>query len=100
MSEGYEVVVDALTAHSRRLTSLADEIRDVIQPARTRLPADSLGVVGQPFTALLDQLVTAGNQALQAGARAMAATGADVAKSADMFAERESTTAGGFDGIK
>ncbi|RSM68635.1 ESX-1 secretion-associated protein [Kibdelosporangium aridum] len=99
MSEGYEVVVDALTAHARVLTALADEIQGATSPAQTRLPADALGVVGQPFTALMDQLVTAGNRALESGVRAMNATSGGVRESAGMLTQREKETGTGFGGI-
>lgn len=99
MSEGYEVVVDALTAHARVLTTLADEIQGATSPAQTRLPADALGVVGQPFTALMDQLVTAGNRALESGVTAMNATSTGVRTSAEMLAQREKETGAGFGGV-
>ncbi|MCE7008312.1 hypothetical protein LWC34_36695 [Kibdelosporangium philippinense] len=99
MSEGYEVVVDALTAHARVLTTLADEIQAATTSAKTRLPADALGVVGQPFTALLDQLVAVGNQALSSGVRAMNATSGGVRESAGMVAQREKETGAAFGGI-
>ncbi|CAM3998570.1 type VII secretion target [Kibdelosporangium persicum] len=99
MSEGYEVVGDALTAHARALTTLADEIQGATNPAQTRLPSDALGQVGHPLTALVDQLVTAGNRALESGVRAMIATSDGVRESAGMFTHREKETGSGFGGV-
>jgi hypothetical protein len=98
MSEGYAVVLAALEQHARHLTALADDMGPAADSARTTLPSDSLGAVGQPFTALMDQLVTAGNAAVQAGISAMHATGAGVRESANMLENQESGHVSTFDG--
>jgi hypothetical protein len=101
VSEGYAVVLAALEQHARQLTALADDMGPAASSARTTLPSDSLGAVGQPFTALMDQLVTAGNAAVQAGINAMQATGDTVRSSANMLETQEgshvSTFGGGID---
>ena len=98
MSEGYAVVLAALEQHARQLSALADDMGPAASSARTTLPRDSLGAVGQPFTALLDQVVTAGNAALQAGINAMHATGAGVRDSANMLEAQESGHVSTFNG--
>lgn len=95
----YTVVLGALTEHARQVTVLADEMSTAVDNAQTRLPGDSLGEVGQPFTAMMDQLVAAGNRALQSGVKAMNATGAGVRHSVNMLGQRESDNASSLGGI-
>ncbi|ALG06797.1 hypothetical protein [Kibdelosporangium phytohabitans] len=99
MSEGYEVVLGALAAHARQVNGVADEIRGVSGHAATKLPSDALGEIGQPFTALMDQLVAAGNRALEASANAVHATAADIVRSKDELGYRENETGQGFGGV-
>jgi hypothetical protein len=98
VSEGYAVVLTALDEHARQLTALADDMGAAADSARTTLPSDSLGVVGQPFTALLGQLVSAANSAVQAGIGAMHATGAGVNESKTLLETRESGSVQAFGG--
>ncbi|MBP2327585.1 hypothetical protein JOF56_007970 [Kibdelosporangium banguiense] len=97
-SEGYAVVPDALTAHARQLNTLADEMQAITDAAHTKMPGDALGEVGQSFTSLMEQFVTAGARALQSGINAMQATGTGVQSNANTLEQRESTTAATFGG--
>jgi hypothetical protein len=95
----YEVVIEALTEHARQVTVLADDMEAAAGGTQTKLPSDSLGSVGEQFTALMDQLVTAGNRAIQSGVNAMNATGDGVRDSATMLGQQETDTKSTFGGI-
>jgi hypothetical protein len=98
VSEGYAVVLAALDQHARQLAALADDMGPAADSARTTLPSDSLGAVGQPFTALMGQLVSVANGAVQAGISAMHATGAGVSESKTLLETRESGNVQAFGG--
>ncbi|ONI77301.1 hypothetical protein ALI144C_35180 [Actinosynnema sp. ALI-1.44] len=89
MSDGYEAVLGALAAHARQLDAVADEIRGLTDQAATKLSSDSLGEIGQPFTALVDQLVTVGNRAVDSGAKALNAIATGIAHSGEALPQPE-----------
>nr|WP_157528476.1 hypothetical protein [Kibdelosporangium sp. MJ126-NF4]CEL18851.1 hypothetical protein [Kibdelosporangium sp. MJ126-NF4]CTQ95345.1 hypothetical protein [Kibdelosporangium sp. MJ126-NF4] len=85
--------------HARLLAAVADALNGVTELSATKLPDDALGEIGQSFTTLVDQLVTAGNRALAAGVKAMNATTDGVVSSRESLARRESDTGQGSGGI-
>ncbi|MFD5829479.1 hypothetical protein [Lentzea sp. NPDC060358] len=94
MGESFEVVVEALTAHSTGVLRLSDELRSAAAlAAGQRITAGAYGQTGREFAALLGALASAGEETLRLAVDCLEAEAAKVRASAAEFDRQETAVA-------
>ncbi|MEV4319460.1 hypothetical protein [Actinocrispum sp. NPDC049592] len=95
MSESYEVDVAALADHARRLSTLADDLRSVLDGA-VSLPDDAFGETGRAAAVALEALGQAGQDTVRAGSDGLAAESTKVRDAATAYEHQEADTKAGL----
>ncbi|GGP88009.1 type VII secretion target [Saccharothrix coeruleofusca] len=99
MAAGYEVLVDELAAHSRKVDGFAERLRAAVDAARQVTMNDSAyGVICQPFAAMLQPFEETGVTALSKGVEAIADTAERMRRTAESYGAQESAEAARFGG--
>ncbi|WP_086663740.1 type VII secretion target [Lentzea kentuckyensis] len=96
---GYEVLVDELEAHRRRLEALADRMREAVDAARqVSMTDDAYGVICQPFAMMLQPFEDKGVNALSSGAASLEDVAQGVRATAAAYSAQEDAEATRFRG--
>lgn len=93
MSDSFEVVTEALTAHSISVIKLSDELRSTVELAGGQsITGDAYGQTCQEFAALLDALASAGAETLRLAVECLEAEALKVRASAAEFDRQDAGT--------
>ena len=99
MSDGYDVIVDALVGHAVQLGKLHDQLALAVQAAQTvSMPRDAYGVICQFFPPMIDPLEQRGVDALDAAAESMTNTSVAIGNTARVYDAAEASNARSFGG--
>ncbi|MEU4741569.1 type VII secretion target [Actinosynnema sp. NPDC023658] len=94
---GFEIVADALEAHSKQLGDLGSRLQGAVDAARTvSMPTDAYGILCQPFRMMLDPVEQWGLDALQGAVEAMEAAGQAVKDTVDQYRGMDDAIGDGF----
>jgi hypothetical protein len=100
MAGGYDVLVDELDAHARKVDGFAERLRAAADAARqVTMNDDAYGVICQPFAAMLQPFEELGVNALTKGVEAIADTAQRMRETAKSYGEQESSEAARFGGL-
>ncbi len=95
---GFEIVADALEAHSKQLDELGARLQGAVDAAKTvSMPTDAYGVICQPFRMMLDPVEQWGLDALQGAVEAMGAAGKAVKDTVIQYREMEDAIRDSFE---
>jgi hypothetical protein len=101
VSDGYDVVIDALVGHSIQLGKLHDQLALAVQAAQTvSMPRDAYGVICQFFPPMIDPLEQRGVDALSAAAESMTNTSVAIGNTARVYDAVETSNARSFRGAQ
>lgn len=90
MTQSYEVVTAALTAHARILRELSGELTQAADTASgVNLTADAYGQIGQPFVTTMAALAKAGQDALRTGLAALDAADTAMSDTVTTYEQQE-----------
>lgn len=97
---GYTVDTGELGSQARTLTNLADELRAALADvSQATMPDNAYGQQGQAFAAAVEQLGSAGRDALQAGADALDWASGTMTQTASNYDQQENTQANVFNPV-
>jgi hypothetical protein len=100
MAGGYDVLVDELDAHARKVDGFAERLRAAADAARqVTMNNDAYGVICQPFAAMLQPFEEMGVNALSKGVEAIADTAERMRKTSESYGEQEGSEAARFGGL-
>jgi hypothetical protein len=100
MAGGYDVLIDELDAHTRKVDGFAERLRAAADAARqVTMNDDAYGVICQPFAAMLQPFEEMGVNALDKGVEAIADTAQRMRDTAGSYGEQESSEAARFGGL-
>jgi LPS O-antigen subunit length determinant protein (WzzB/FepE family) len=92
MTDSYEVVTAALSAHAGKLSGLAGELRAAADIARGQnITTDAYGQTCQQFATMIDALANAGQETLQAGVESLEAEMSNLRTAAAAYEQRETS---------
>lgn len=100
MAGGYDVLVDELDAHARKVDGFAERLRQAADAARqVTMNNDAYGVICQPFAAMLQPFEEMGVNALTKGVEAITDTAQRMRETAESYGQQESAEAARFRGL-
>lgn len=99
MPEGFQVVVEALQAHTRSLGEVSDVLKEANQSADQTLPSDAYGVLGEALPAMLGRLANKGRDALLASVKSADQMTSAISATADKYQAVDDGTAENMDGM-
>ncbi|RJQ77798.1 hypothetical protein D5S17_15425 [Pseudonocardiaceae bacterium YIM PH 21723] len=96
MADHFEVVVEELEAHARKIDALGDRLRTAVQAANTTMNNMAFGLMGQPFAAAVIPFEQLGAQAITRGVETLGKTGDGIRRTGKTYHEQDQAEAARF----